>query len=129
MRKKEIKKLYEGNSYSAEILRWVDGDTVILSIDLGFNISVKEKARLARVDAPEVRKYAHVTESEKRRGLALKQRLNEMLPVGTLVVVSAVKKGKYGRYLVEVWYQDKDGSRNNLNDWLLNKNLVEEVAY
>ena len=52
-----------------------------------------------------------------------------MLPVGTLVVVSAVKKGKYGRYLVEVWYQDKDGSRNNLNDWLLNKNLVEEVAY
>jgi endonuclease YncB( thermonuclease family) len=120
---------YENNSYLAQVVRWVDGDTVVLSVDLGFSISVTEKFRLARINAPEVKKYSHVTQEEKERGIELKHMLEEKLPPGRGVVVSVSKRGKYSRYIAEIWYVENDGERHNLNDWLLNNNLVEGVAY
>ena len=129
MEKFWTKNLYEDNSYLADIVRWVDGDTVVLSVDLGFGVSITEKFRLARINAPEVRKYSHVTQEEKDRGIELKQTLGDKLPPGHPVIVSISKRGKYSRYIAEVWYQDENGNRKNLNDWLLNNALVEEVAY
>ena len=128
MAKLVSKNLYEDNSYLAKVVRWVDGDTVVLEVDLGFSVSVTEKFRLARIDAPEVKRYSNVTQEEKERGLALKQTLGEKIPAGSEVVVSVSKRGKYSRYIAEIWYADGD-ERQNLNDWLLNNNLVEGVAY
>ena len=128
MAKLVSKNLYEDNSYLAKVVRWVDGDTVVLEVDLGFSVSVTEKFRLARIDAPEVKRYSNVTQEEKERGLALKQALGEKIPAGSEVVVSVSKRGKYSRYIAEIWYADGD-ERQNLNDWLLNNNLVEGVAY
>ena len=129
MGKATIENLYEDNSYLAQVVRWVDGDTVVLSVDLGFSITVTEKFRLARIDAPEVKKYSHVTQEEKERGIELKQMLEEKLPSGKDVIVSISKRGKYSRYIAEIWYVENDGERHNLNDWLLNNGLVEGVAY
>ena len=124
-----IKNLYEENSYSAKIVRWVDGDTIVLEVDLGFSVAVTERFRLARINAPEIKKYSHVTQEEKERGLELKSTLEKKLPVGTTVVVSVSKRGKYSRYIAEIWYVDEEEARQNLNDWLLNNDLVEGVAY
>lgn len=107
---------YENNRYKARIVRWVDGDTVELAVDLGQSVSVTGKYRLARIDAPEIRKKAGVTDAEKARGLALLAELNEEFPVNTEVVVSTNKKGKYGRYLVEIYLID---SGENLSDRLI----------
>ena len=38
-----------------EIIKIVDGDTVDIVIDLGFDLSKKERVRLAGIDAPESR--------------------------------------------------------------------------
>lgn len=40
--------------YKCEILRVIDGDTLDVLIDLGFNIKMKERVRLSGVDTPEV---------------------------------------------------------------------------
>lgn len=40
--------------YKCEIVKVIDGDTLDVLIDLGFNISVKERVRLLGVDTPEV---------------------------------------------------------------------------
>ena len=41
--------------YNCKIVRVVDGDTVDVVIDLGFNLSKKERVRLAGIDSPESR--------------------------------------------------------------------------
>ena len=40
--------------YKAELIRVIDGDTVELIIDLGFDTSRHERFRLYGIDAPEV---------------------------------------------------------------------------
>lgn len=121
--------VYENNRYLAEIVRWLDGDTVEIRIDLGFKVGIHARVRLARIDAPEIKKYSGVTDEEKARGILLTETLNEKIPTGSRVYVSAVKKGKYGRYIVEIWDVDDEGFIYNLNDWLLNEGLVEGVSY
>jgi len=129
MREINSRDIYEKNKYVALVKRWLDGDTVQLSVDLGMSVSVEAKFRLARIDAPEVKKYAGVTNEEKQRGLELKKLLTEKIPKNSEVMVGVTKKGKYGRYLVEIWTRDDEGILYNVNDWLLNEGLAEGVGY
>ena len=98
--------------YRAIVLRVVDGDTVDVDIDLGFGIWMKrERVRMMGIDTPESRTRDLV---EKAFGLAAKERLRELLPVGSTTVLKTVidkkgedAKGKFGRILgdfqVERW--------------------------
>lgn len=122
-------KVYNDNRYVAEVIKWLDGDTVELSLDLGMSVSVRAKFRLGRIDAPEVKKYSGVTNEEKALGIELRGMLSEKIPPGKLIIAVLSKKGKYGRYIVEIWDEDEDIGLYNLNDWLLNEGLVEGVVY
>ncbi|GAG20500.1 unnamed protein product, partial [marine sediment metagenome] len=42
-------------TYRAKLDRVVDGDTVDLFVDLGFNICIKDRFRLLGIDTPELR--------------------------------------------------------------------------
>jgi len=109
------KSMYE---YNAELRRVVDGDTVDVTIDCGFNMHVKERVRLYGIDTPESRTRDL---EEKKRGLAAKDRLIEILEsFGNKFVIktSIDKKGKFGRLLGEL--VSRDGEQN------ANKMLLEE---
>jgi micrococcal nuclease len=85
--------------YKAKLDRVVDGDTVDAMIDCGFSTFKKERIRLHGIDAPESRTR---DKAEKKRGLAAKARLKELIKEGKnefLVETSVDKKGKYGRLL------------------------------
>ncbi len=85
--------------YKAKLDRVVDGDTVDAMIDCGFSTFKKERIRLHGIDAPESRTR---DKAEKKRGLAAKTRLKELIKEGKnefLVETSVDKKGKYGRLL------------------------------
>ena len=82
-------------TYKAKLDRVVDGDTIDVNIDLGFDITVHKRIRLAGIDTPESRTRDL---EEKKRGLAAKYRLTEILDQGSLVVDSK-EVGKYGRVL------------------------------
>lgn len=82
-------------TYKAKLDRVVDGDTIDVNIDLGFDISVHKRVRLAGIDTPESRTRDL---EEKKRGLAAKDRLIEILNKGSLQVESK-EVGKYGRVL------------------------------
>jgi len=129
VKKSNSSHLYEKNKYVARVKRWLDGDTVELTVDLGMSVSYDSKFRLARIDAPEVKRYSGVSLEEKQRGLALRASLSEKIPQGTEIIISVTKRGKYGRYLVEIWDYDEEDLLYNLNDWLLNEGLVEGVSY
>jgi len=98
--------------YKAKLDRVVDGDTIDANIDLGFDVSVKKRIRLAGINAPESRtRDLH----EKKLGLAAKDRLIELLDDGDFILESK-ELGKYGRVL-GVLHKDND---------ILNDILVDE---
>ena len=90
--------------YKCKILRVVDGDTVDIDIDLGFGIWMhRERVRMMGIDTPESRTRDLV---EKAFGLASKERLKELLPIGSIQVLKTEidksgedAKGKFGRIL------------------------------
>ena len=81
--------------YQAELERVVDGDTVDVTLDLGFDVKLhKQRVRLHGIDTPESRTR---NLEEKKLGLAAKERLKELC-AGRFKVKS-LGKGKYGRVL------------------------------
>lgn len=88
--------------YGAKIEKVIDGDTIDLSIDLGFNIHHKTRVRLYGVDTPESRT---VNKAEKEAGLKAKDFAKEWSEKYPSVIIETVKdKGeKYGRILANVF--------------------------
>ena len=113
--------MYEKNRYRAQVVRWLDGDTVELVVDLGQNVLTKGHYRLARIDAPETIRRRGVSAAEKEAGIALKQRLTAIYPPGTAFDISTAKAGKYGRYIVEIYLDNGD----TLSDILLRDGSVK----
>ena len=83
--------------YSCVITKIIDGDTVDVDIDLGFDCWLrKQRIRLYGIDAPESRTR---DKQEKRYGLAAKKFVENFIPVGSSAILITKEKGKYGRYL------------------------------
>ena len=104
--------------YNITIDRVIDGDTVVVDIDLGFNINLyKQKVRLHGINAPESRTR---DKEEKFRGLAAKARLKELLRERE-VRLESKEKGKYGRILGVLY----DGKKNIFTTMLKEGHLRE----
>ena len=88
--------------YKAELIRVVDGDTVDLVIDLGFDTSRRERFRLYGIDAPEMNTKAG---KEAKAWLEDAIRPPEPIYVQTVQLSTKAKRDKYGRFLA-VLYDD-----------------------
>ena len=87
--------MVEAFTYNCKLDRVIDGDTIDVHIDLGFNVWLrKQRVRLAGIDTPESRTR---NLAEKALGLAAKARLKELW--GENLMVKSLGKGKYGRIL------------------------------
>jgi micrococcal nuclease len=83
-------------------LRVVDGDTIDVTIRLGFDVELrKQRLRLYGINAWESRTR---DKEHKRKGLLAKQRLIELCP-DRLVMLSH-GRGKYGRILATIYTED-----------------------
>jgi len=94
----------------------VDGDTIDVDIDLGFNISYSQRVRLAGIDTPESRT---TDKKEKALGLEVKQRLKDVLATASVVVIRTQKPDsteKYGRVLGWLFV---DGAEKSVNEALI----------
>ena len=96
--------------YRVNVLKIVDGDTVDVDIDLGFNTWIKnERVRIMGIDTPESRTSNDI---EKKFGLAAKERLKELLGETAILKTQVSKdgmdmKGKFGRILGD--FKTEDG--------------------
>ena len=102
--------------YRAFVRKVYDGDTVTVDIDLGFDVVLKnQKIRLVRINAPEVR--------GKERSEGLKSRDALRAKIGNRwikIKTQKDKKGKYGRWLGEIWLEELC-----VNDWLISEGLAK----
>ena len=99
-----------------EINRVVDGDTIDVTIDLGFDLFKKERVRVAGVDTPEKRTR---NLEEKALGIDatnwLKQKLEDVLAGDDELIVRTELHGgvgKYGRLLGWLYIGDSTESLN-----------------
>ena len=92
--------------YKCELIKVVDGDTIDVSVDLGFKVWLrKERVRLLGINTPESRTR---NLAEKKMGLASKERLKELLPKRVIIRTSKDGKGKFGRILATPIVDDVD---------------------
>ena len=85
--------------------RIVDGDTIDISIDLGFDLTKKERVRLAGIDTPEKRTK---NPKEKEMGYQATEFLEMHLMEATKLTVKTEKDGKFGRMLGWLYKSDED---------------------
>ena len=88
--------------YACKVERVVDGDTVDVVLDLGFDILYKSRVRLYGIDTPESRTR---NKDEKARGKMAAAFLEDAINNGKRVVIQTKLKdsrGKFGRVLGDV---------------------------
>ena len=91
--------------YQCKIVRVVDGDTIDVDIDLGFDTwRCGERIRLYGVDTPECRTR---DADEKAAGFLAKEFVEDTLHVGETYTLTTKEKGKFGRYLGVIMLSDK----------------------
>ena len=101
-----------------EVKNVVDGDTIDVVIDLGFDILFASRVRLAGIDTPESRT---TDKAEKALGIEAKEYLKKHLKDAKSVVIRTEKMDsseKYGRILGWVYVNGESESVNNkmIND-------------
>jgi micrococcal nuclease len=103
--------------YVRKVENVVDGDTIDVLIDLGFDILFSSRVRLAGIDTPESRTKDL---KEKALGLESKEYLKKALKDAKSVVIKTEKMDsseKYGRILGWVYI---NGDTVSLNDMMIN---------
>jgi len=103
--------------YVRKVENVVDGDTIDVLIDLGFDILFQSRVRLAGIDTPESRTKDI---AEKALGLESKEYLKKHLKDAKSVVIKTEKMDsseKYGRILGWVYV---NGDTESLNDKMIN---------
>jgi micrococcal nuclease len=104
--------------YVKEVTKIVDGDTIDVIMDLGFDVMFKSRVRMAGIDTPESRTRDL---AEKKLGLEAKEYLKHAIESATDIVIKTEKMNsseKYGRILGWVFL---DGSDISINDEMIQK--------
>jgi len=112
-------------TFNAYIERVVDGDTLLVQVDLGFGEWTRQYLRLRGINCPEINTSA---------GRRAKKFVESELENVPYVVISSSKSDKYDRYLADVFYSPVRHSRGSgnpeplfLNNELLQHRLAERV--
>ena len=112
--------------YHATCERVVDGDSIILTIDAGFDVLLKSQSvRLYGIDTAETRGG---TPELKALGLLAKDYVMQMVPEGSelLIRTHMDRKGKFGRILGEL-YLPEVPDVEGFQDRSLNTILLDEM--
>ena len=111
--------------YLAKVTFVYDGDTCTVDIDLGLSTWIhNEKIRLARINTPELRG------DERESGIKSRDFLRELIDGKEIFIeTSKDSKGKYGRYIGELWLEKTPDEWINVNDLLVEKGYAQYVSY
>ena len=93
--------------YRAKIIRVIDGDTIDVDLDLGFDVWLrKQRVRLYGIDTPESRTS---DAEEKKYGTLSKEKLKDFCKADSWVTIETHvgdEKGKFGRILANIWLEE-----------------------
>ncbi|MCH9852631.1 MAG: thermonuclease family protein [Alphaproteobacteria bacterium] len=109
--------------YQAKVLSIYDGDTFTAQIFSWPQHSIEARVRLRGIDTPEIRGKCA---SEKAKAQQAKQKLQELIPEGSMVILHRIELGTYaGRIIANV--SNKDG--DDISAIMLNENYARAYLY
>lgn len=121
------------NVYKAHVQSVVDGDTLVVKIDLGFETWSEKRLRLRGINASELGRAAVPSEDASRAERA-KSYIVEQLKDVSFVVIKTYKTDIYARFIADVYYHPKFTDKREvakkgrfLNQELLNKGLADRI--
>ena len=104
--------------YGCKVTRVVDGDTIDVDLDLGFDIIYKCRVRLYGIDTPESRTR---DKDEKARGKLAAKFLQDAILNGNHVILQTQlkdSKGKFGRVLASVIVDKIDINQQMIDNYM-----------
>lgn len=108
-------------TYSAKILRVIDGDSYEVLCDVGFRTQIKITVRLFGINTPEIRG------EEKEEGNKVKSFVKAAIEGKDVLIKTYKSPGdKYGRWLAEIISDFGEGYPSNLTTLLLSMGYGEE---
>jgi len=105
-------------TYKAFIERVIDGDTLAVKIDLGFETEQTHYLRLRGIDCPELTEAA---------GKKAKSFVEKQIGKVPYVLMTSTRSDKYGRYLADLHIPLKDAKTEFLNQRLLDEGLAVKL--
>ena len=112
-------------TYKCNLIRVIDGNTVDAIIDLGFNVTIRQRIKLYGVNVDDVRSNE---EDKKAKAIASKSKLSELIGNDFTCETILNKRGKAGRIMGQVYVTDSSGSKVNVNDQLINLGFAERFG-
>jgi endonuclease YncB( thermonuclease family) len=106
-------------TYKAYLDRVIDGDSLLVQMDLGFGVFIEQRLRLRGLDAPEI---------EDREGQKAKKFVENELKGCPFLILKTYGSDIFDRYLVDVFYL-KDGWKTEKvieEGYFLNNRLLQE---
>lgn len=120
--------------YKAILENVIDGDTLLVRIDLGFEVWVNQRLRFRGVNASELAKKGVPPDEAEERAANAKAFVEQKLKPMPFIVIKTHKTDTYGRFIADIFYhptlkQKEDVAISGffLNDQLLQAGLVEAV--
>lgn len=108
--------------YKAKLIKVIEGDTVDADIDLGFDISIRQRIKLYGIVTPNPRSKDL---NEQEKAIAVKSKLIELLNKEFIVETVHNRRGKYGRTM-GIIYVEYEEELVNLNQLLIELGLAQE---
>tara|TARA_B100001057_G_scaffold5555_1_gene5073 strand:- start:324 stop:641 length:318 start_codon:yes stop_codon:yes gene_type:complete len=103
----------------------IDGNTVDASIDLGFNVTIRQRIKLYGVNVGDIRSN---DDTVRQQAVASKQKLTELLGNEFVCETIVNKRGKAGRVMGKIISTTSDGSKVDVNQQLINQGFAERFG-
>ena len=112
-------------TYQCNTIRVIDGNTVDATIDLGFNVTIRQRIKLYGVNVKDIRSS---DDEVRQQAVASKQKLTELL--GTEFVCETIvnKRGKAGRVMGKLSTTKTHGTSIDVNQQLIELGFAERFG-
>src|SRR3989338_6227835 len=121
--------------YKAIVERVVDGDTLLVRIDLGFEVWVNQRTRFRGINTAEIVRNGIPAGEIPDRAEKAKQFVEEKLKGVEFIVIKTYKTDMYGRYVADIFYhptikkkEEVYESGSFLNTELLSAGLADPMS-
>ena len=104
--------------YKAKIIEVIDGDTLLLSIDLGFQVWKEQRIRLAEIDCPEI---------NTKEGKKAFNYTREKLAQTDFIIIKTRKIDIYGRYVGHIFYSPNNTHKTSDQIFKFGNYLNEDI--
>lgn len=112
-------------TYQCNTIRVIDGNTVDAVIDLGFNVTIRQRIKLYGVNVDDVRS---TDETMRTNAVNSKNKLSELLGNEFVCETILNKRGKAGRIMGKLSKINPDGSKADINKQLINLGFAEQFG-